>query len=129
MHFKVSFAICYNLDQYKILSFGNEVNLNLTIPSFNNPRDNASKRLWEKEHLFITNDVFHPSERCILSLESQLNLNGWVQLRIVLHSAIINIIYKYSQYKYWNINTKILLFNNMLKIILCCSYLAQELPA
>ena len=49
MHFKVSSAICFNLDQSKILLSVNELNLYHTIPTFNNPeKRNLLKTWWEK---------------------------------------------------------------------------------
>ena len=41
MHLKMSIAICFNLDQSKILSSGNELTLSHRIQAFDDPEENA----------------------------------------------------------------------------------------
>ena len=41
MHFEMSSAICFNLDQFKILSSGYGLTLYHTIPTFNDPKEEA----------------------------------------------------------------------------------------
>ena len=44
MHFKISSVICFNLDQFKILSSGNGLTLYHTIPIFNDPEKKKKKK-------------------------------------------------------------------------------------
>ena len=82
-------AICFNLDQSKILSYGNELNMQnsqqhisialrlggltlyYTIPTFNDPEHERGllKTLWEKEKMLETSvfpfsqNIFYPSQK------------------------------------------------------------------
>ena len=61
MHFKISSVICFNLDQSKILSSGNELTLFQTSPGFYNVdicKTSLLKILWEKEKLLLTSSIF-----------------------------------------------------------------------
>ena len=52
MHFKMSSAICFNLDQSKIFSSGNELNGAETAEF---ATDIDKKTFWEKEKMLVTN--------------------------------------------------------------------------
>ena len=51
----LSFANAFNLDKFKILSFGENLTFDHTILTFNDPKKEAFlKTLWEKEKMLIT---------------------------------------------------------------------------
>ena len=60
MHFKMSSALCFDLDQSKILSFGTGLTLSQTNPGFYVSAVQALKKkkktLWEKEKLLVTSN-------------------------------------------------------------------------
>ena len=78
----MSFAICFNLDQSKILSFGNGLMLYPTIPTFNVPKNKALENTVGKGEnafpasIFSFSTVFSTQSRREINILATLNLSS-----------------------------------------------------